>query len=78
MVEHITCECTSYDSQRQIFVDYLKKVLLLDIFEAFLHSSTFNKAVLCLGGKQGMLVNDGCSSWYNRVGDFCCRFRRRG
>ena len=23
-----------------------------------------------LGEKQGMLVNDECSSWYNKVGDF--------
>ena len=36
----------------------------------FIHSSTFNKAVFCLGEKQAMLVKYKCSSWYNRVGDF--------
>ena len=51
------------------FLDYLKQVLL-DAFEAFLHSSIFDKAVFCLGEKQGMLVYYECSSWYNRVGDF--------
>ena len=28
------------------------------------------KAAFCLGEKQGLLVEDECSSWYNRVGDF--------
>ena len=28
------------------------------------------KTAFCLGEKQGMLANDECSSWYNRVGDF--------
>ena len=32
------------------------------------------KTALCLGEKQGMLVNDECSSWYNRVGDFLYQF----
>ena len=27
-------------------------------------------AVFCLGEKQGMLINDKCSFWYSRVGDF--------
>ena len=31
-------------------------------FEAFLHSSFFAKDVFCLGQKQGVLVNNGCSS----------------
>ena len=26
--------------------------------------------LFCLGEKQGMLVNNECRSWYNRVGDF--------
>ena len=30
----------------------------------------FDKAVFCLGERQGMLVNNECTSWYNRVGDF--------
>ena len=24
----------------------------------------------CLGEKQGMLIDDECSSWHNRAGDF--------
>ena len=62
--------CTSYDSQGQILVNYLKQVILLDTFEAFLGSSIFDKAVFCLGCKQGMLVNDECGFWYKRIGDF--------
>ena len=69
-VEHVLFECKSYDFQRHVFLDYLKRVLLLDDFEAFLCSSSFDKTVFCLGEKQGMLINDECSCWYNRVGDF--------
>ena len=69
-VEHVLFECPSYNSQRQSFLEYLKKVLLPDAFEDFMHSSIFDKTVLCLAEKQGMVVNDACSSWYNRVGDF--------
>ena len=58
-----------HDSQRLI-LDYLKKVLPLNIFEAFLCGCIFNKIAFCLGEKQGMLVNNECSSWSNRVGDF--------
>ena len=32
--------------------------------------SVLDKMVFCLGEKQGMIVNDDCSSWYNRVGEF--------
>ena len=42
----------------------------MEAFEAFNYSSVFDKAVFCLGEKQGLLINDECSSWYNRVGDF--------
>ena len=28
----------------------------------------------CLEEKQGMLVNDECSSWYNRIGNFLYQF----
>ena len=49
---------------------YLKQVLLPDEFETFLLSSVFDKAVFCLGEKQGVLVNDDCSSW----AIFCCQF----
>ena len=48
----------------------MKQILTPEAFKAFNHSSIFNKAVFCLGEIQGMLVNDKCSSWYNRVGDF--------
>ena len=54
---------------RDKFLDYFKKVLPLDAFEAFLHGSTFDKTAFCLEVKQGKLVIDECSSWYNRVGD---------
>ena len=63
-------EYKSYDFQRHVFLDYLKRVLLPDDFEAFLCSNSFDKTVFCLGEKQGMLINDECSCWYNRVGDF--------
>ena len=48
----------------------MKQVLTSEAFEALIHGSIFDKAVFCLGEKQGMLVNDECSSWYNKVGDF--------
>ena len=51
-------------------MDYLKTVLPPDAFETFLCGSIFDKTAFCLGEKQGMLVNDECSSWYNRVGNF--------
>ena len=69
-VEHALFECASYDSQGLIFWDYLKEVFPLDAFEAFLHGSIFDKTEFCLGEKQGMLVNDKCSPWYDRVGNF--------
>ena len=69
-VEHVLFECASYDSQRQNFFDYMKQILNPETFEAFNHSSIFDKSVFCLGEKQGTLINDECSSWYNRVGDF--------
>ena len=65
-VEPVLFECTFPETN---FLDCLKQVFLPDAFEAFLHSSIFDKAVFCLGEKQGMLVNDECSSWYNTVGD---------
>ena len=33
-VEHVLFECASYDSQRQIFFDYMKQVLTSEAFEA--------------------------------------------
>ena len=53
-----------------IFGGYLKAVLPMDTFEAFLRGSISNKTAFCLGAKQGMLVNNEGSSWYNRVGNF--------
>ena len=44
------------------FLDHMKQVLTSEAFEAFIHGSIFDKAVFCLGEKQGMLVNDECSS----------------
>ena len=55
---------------KQNFLVYIKQVLTPEAFEAFNHRSIFDKAVFCLGEKQGTLVNDECSSWYNKVGDF--------
>ena len=46
-------------------MNYLKKVLSPNALEAFHCGIIFNKAVFCLGEKQGMLVNDECSSWCN-------------
>ena len=61
-VEHVPFECASYDPQRLDFLDYLKTVLPPDAFEAFVHGSIFDKTAFCLGEKEGMLVNDECSS----------------
>ena len=47
----------------------MKQILTLEAFKAFNHSNISNKAVFCLGKKQGMKVNDERSSWCNRVGD---------
>ena len=69
-VECVLIQCSSCDSQRIIFWDYLKEVLHLDTFEDFLCGSIFDKTAFYLGEKQGMLVKDECSSWYNRVSTF--------
>ena len=49
-------------------------VLPPDAFETFLHGSIFDKTAFRLLERQGtctcLLVNNECSSWYNRVGDF--------
>ena len=37
---------------------HLDQVVLGDVFEAFVHSSIFDKAVFCLEEKEGMVVND--------------------
>ena len=60
----------SLDSQRLFLFDYSETVLPPDAFETLLCGSTFDKTPFCLGQKQGKLVNDECSSWYNR----CRRF----
>ena len=69
-VGHVLFECASYDSQRLDLLDYLKTVLSLGAFKAFLCGSIFDKTVFCLGERQRVLINDEYSSWYNRVGDF--------
>ena len=48
----------------------MKQILTPEAFEAINQSSIFDKAGFCLGEKQGMLVNNEYSSWYNGVGDF--------
>ena len=63
LIEHVLFECSSYDSQGLIFVDYMKEFLPLNTSEAFF------VATFCLGEKQGILVNDEYSSSYNRVAD---------
>ena len=35
-----------------------------------MHYRIFDKTVVCLREKQGVMVNDDWNSWYNRVGDF--------
>ena len=55
-VEHVHFECASYDSQRQNFLDCMKKALVPEAFKAFKYRSIFDKAVFCLGEKPGMLV----------------------
>ena len=45
-------------------------VLPPDAFETVLCGNIFDNTAFCLGEKEGMLINDECSSWYNRVGDF--------
>ena len=45
-------------------------MLLPDAFVDFMCHSVLDKMVFCSGEKQDMIVNDHCSSWYNRVGDF--------
>ena len=57
-----------YNSQKLIILDYMKKILTRQALNTFHHSKIFPKAVLCLGEKQGTLVNNKCSLWYNRVG----------
>ena len=70
LVEHVLFECASYDSQRQKIFDYLKLVLPPDAFDPFLRSSNFDKGLFCLRERKGLLVNDECSSWYSRIGEF--------
>ena len=54
----------------KIFFEYLRTVFLPNAFETFLHGNIFNKTDFCFGETEGILINDECSSWYNRVGDF--------
>ena len=61
-VEDVLFECASYNSQTLISLGYLKNVLPLVAFKAFLCGSIFDKTALCYGEAQGMLVNDECSS----------------
>ena len=68
-MEHVLFEYRSYNYQKQFFKNYLEQVLFLEHIEDFMHRSILDKTIFCLGEKQGMIVNDDCNSWYNRVGD---------
>ena len=39
-------------------------------FRNLLHGNISDKTAFCLGEKEDTLVNDECSSWYKRVGNF--------
>ena len=52
------------------YLDSLREVLPLDTFRATFCGSLFDETTFCWREKQCMLVNDECSSWYNRVGTF--------
>ena len=58
------------DSQRLIFLDYLKKFLSQDTFETFFRGSIFDIIAFCSEEKQWMFVNYECHSWCNRIGIF--------
>ena len=57
---------------RDQFFGLFQKSPTSGYFAAFLPGIIFDKTTFCLGEKQGMLVNDECSSWCNRsrVGEF--------
>ena len=61
-VEHVLFECASYDSHRLNFFQYLKTVLPPDAFETFFVVTLLIKTAFCLREKEGMLINDECSS----------------
>ena len=61
----------------KIFFNCMKQILSPEAFEAFNYSNIFDKAVLCSGEKQGMLIHNECSSWYNKVGGFLSVWDRR-
>ena len=42
----------------------------MDAFESLLSGRIFAKTAFHLGEKLGMLVNDECILWNNRVGEF--------
>ena len=48
----------------------MKQILIAEPFETFNYSSIFDNTLFCLGEKQGMLINDECSLWYNGVLNF--------
>ena len=60
-----------------IFWTIFKQGVPLDAFKAFLGGSIFNKDVFCFKDKRGLLLNDECSSWYNRVGIFMVSVGKR-
>ena len=51
---------------------FCTKTAMSDLHAVCKHISIylFDKTSFCSGEKQGMLINDECRSWYNRVDDF--------
>ena len=76
-VEHILFECASYYSQRLDYLVYLKTILPSDALKALLRDSIFVEIASFSTKMQGMWVNDECSLWYNRVGNFWHEFEIR-
>ena len=52
------------------YTQFHAQAKLHHVFEALLHGSIFDKTAFYLEEKQGMLVNNECSSWCNTVSDF--------
>ena len=69
-VEPVLFECASFDCKKQNCFDYMKQIFTPEAFEDFDYSSIFDKTAFCLGENQGMLINNECSSLYNKVGEF--------
>ena len=69
-VKHVLFECASLWFPEAKFFRLYEANPYSESGRSFQSQQHFDKAMFCLGEKQGMLVNDGYSSWYNKVGDF--------